>query len=55
LTSIGLLAALVGVIAPDHTPNMRGLIRDPGPFSRDHYVELAWWFLGLLVSATLLA
>lgn len=55
LTSIGLLAALVRVIAPDHTLNVRGLVRDPGPFARDHYVQLAWWSLALLVAATLLA
>lgn len=55
LTSVGLLAALVRVIAPDHTPNVRGLIRDPGPFFRDHYVQLVWWSLGLLAAATLFA
>jgi hypothetical protein len=55
LTSIGLLAALVRVFAPDHTPNVRGLIRAPGPFFRDHYVQLVWWSLGLLAAATLLA
>lgn len=55
LAGIGLLATLVRVIAPKRTPNVRGLIRDPGPFARDHHVQLAWWSLGLLVSATLLA
>jgi hypothetical protein len=55
LIIIGLLAALVRVIAPDHTPNVRGLVRDPGPFFRDHYVQLVWWSLGLLIAATLFA
>lgn len=52
---IGLLATLTRVLAPHHTPNVRGLLLAPGPFAREHHVELAWWTFGLIVAATLLA
>lgn len=39
---------------PDRTPNVRGLIRDPGSFAREHHVQLIWWGFALLASATAL-
>lgn len=54
-TLVGLLATLLRVIAPNHTPNVRGLMRDPGPFAREHHVQLAWWAFALIATATLLA
>lgn len=55
LTTVGLLAALLRFIAPDRTINVRGLLRAPGLFAREHHVELAWWSFGLLATATFLA
>jgi hypothetical protein len=55
LTVVAVLAALMRSLAPGHTPDVRGLIRDPGPFFRDHHVHLSWWAIGLLTTATLLA
>ncbi|MDG4831559.1 DUF6338 family protein [Solwaraspora sp. WMMD1047] len=55
LTTVGLLATLLRAIAPDRTLNVRGLIQAPGPFARDHHVQLAWWSFGLLAAATVLA
>jgi hypothetical protein len=52
---VGLLATLTRVVAPNHTPNVRGLLRAPGPFAREHHVQLAWWAFVLIVAATLLA
>jgi hypothetical protein len=55
MTAVGLLATLLRVLAPEHTLDVRGLIRAPGPFARQHHVQLAWWAFGLLAVATLLA
>ncbi|SCL43080.1 DUF6338 family protein [Micromonospora aurantiaca (nom. illeg.)] len=54
LTATGLLFAVLRFFLPRHTPNVRGLIRDPNDFAREHHVQLAWWALGLLAFATLL-
>lgn len=54
LTVTGLLFAALRWILPGLTPNVRGLIRDPNDFVREHHVHLAWSGLGLLAFATLL-
>ncbi|MEV4273515.1 MULTISPECIES: DUF6338 family protein [Micromonospora] len=54
LSMTGLLFAALRWFFPGHTPNVRGLIRDPNNFAREHHVHLAWWALGLLAFATLL-
>ncbi len=55
LTFVGLLATLARVIAPEHTPNVRGLLRAPGTFFREHHVHLSWWAFGLVTAATIVA
>ncbi|MFY1623568.1 DUF6338 family protein [Micromonospora sp. WMMD735] len=49
------LAAIVRWIMPEHTVNIRALVRNPVPFARGHHVQLAWWAFGLMVFATVLA
>ena len=46
---------LTRAIAPGWTVDVRGLLQAPGSFARDHHVQLAWWSLGSLTAATLLA
>jgi hypothetical protein len=55
LTAIGLLATLLRAVKPALTLDVGGLVRAPGPFARTHHAQLAWWSLGLLAAATLLA
>lgn len=61
LTSLGCNLAvavafgLIRGLLPRHTPDVGSLVRAPDPFVRAHYDELAWWALGLLVAACLLA
>lgn len=52
VTGILVVVARKWFPGPDHTPNIRGLIRDPGPFFREHHVHLIWWALGVVVVAT---
>ncbi|MEV1142470.1 DUF6338 family protein [Micromonospora sp. NPDC049799] len=40
---------------PERTLNVRGLVRDPAEFARDHHVELAWWSLAFISAATFVA
>jgi uncharacterized protein DUF6338 len=40
---------------PKHTLNVRGLVQAPGKFAIGHHVELAWWSIGFLATATILA
>src|SRR5262245_60177483 len=54
LTATGLLFVGLRAIWPERTPNIRGLVRDPDSFVRDHHVHLAWWALALLTFATLI-
>jgi hypothetical protein len=54
LTVTGLLLAYARWEFPEHTPNVRGLLQDPGAFIQGHHVQLVWWALALVGSATLL-
>lgn len=52
------VAAAFGVVrslSPRHTPDLGALVRDTSSYARGHYAQLAWWGLGLLVLACLLA
>jgi len=49
-----LLFAGLRWLLPDRTPDVRGLIRDPDGFVREHHVHLAWWAFALVAFATLL-
>lgn len=51
----GLLLAAARAVWPDHTLNVRGLIRAPKTFFLDHHVQVAWWAVASLSAATLLA
>jgi hypothetical protein len=54
LFSTGLLFTVLRWLWPEHTLDIRGLIRDPEEFSREHHVQLAWWSIGFITAATLL-
>ncbi|MEV6490744.1 DUF6338 family protein, partial [Actinoplanes sp. NPDC051633] len=54
LVTTGLLLTLVRALIPDHTPNVRGLVRAPVEFARQHHVHLAWWAFGCFAFATAL-
>jgi hypothetical protein len=54
LTVTSLMFAVLRWFLPGRTPNVRGLIRDPNDFARDHHVHLIWWSVGLIAFATLL-
>ena len=51
----GLVLTWMRWVWPEHTPNIRGLVLDPVKFARGHHVQLAWWALGFIAVATLLA
>jgi hypothetical protein len=51
----GLLLTAARVVWPDHTLNVRGLIRAPKTFFLDHHVQVTWWAVASLSAATLLA
>jgi hypothetical protein len=55
LATVGLLATLLRILLPGHTPDVRRLVQDPGTFARGHHVQLAWWAFGLFTAAVLLA
>ncbi|MFI5489194.1 DUF6338 family protein [Micromonospora echinaurantiaca] len=55
LFAAGLLFSAARSIWPSHTLNVRGLIQAPGTFAVGHHVELAWWSIGFLATATVLA
>ena len=46
---------LVRVLLPRQTPDVGALVRGPSSYGRQHYATLAWWALGLLAVACLLA
>lgn len=54
LFATGLLFAALRWLWPEHTLNIRGLIRNPEEFSREHHVQLAWWSIAFVTVATLL-
>lgn len=54
LTITGVLFALIRSWLPHRTPNIRGLVRDPAGFAREHHVHLTWWALALLAFATII-
>lgn len=50
--------ALFGIVRsawPDHTPDVGRLVREPGEYLRAAYLSVAWWAVGLLAVAVLLA
>jgi hypothetical protein len=53
LAAAGLLYAGFRSLAPTHTVNVRGLVRDPTGYARDHHVNLTWWSIALLTTAIL--
>ncbi|WP_349880275.1 DUF6338 family protein [Micromonospora sp. HUAS YX12] len=53
LATAGLLYAALRAVAPTHTVNVRGLVRDPFGYARDHHVNLAWWSISVLAAAIL--
>src|SRR4051812_26395191 len=55
LTVTALLFVGLRFLSPTHTPNVRGLIRNPNGFFRDHHVQLLWWSLALIAFATIVA
>lgn len=55
LATVGILATLLRVLLPNHTPDVRRLVHEPGAFARGHHVQLAWWAFGLFAAAVLLA
>src|SRR5687767_14797027 len=55
LVVTGLLVTLLRWMYPKHTPNVRGLIRAPSAFWREHHVQLAWWTFAIIAFSTLLA
>lgn len=55
LTVAGLLVTLLRWLFPGHTPNVRGLVRDPRTYAQEHHVHLAWWAFAIITFATLLA
>lgn len=54
LAALGLMIPL-RALAPDRTPDVGALIRDPDNYGRGHYALLMGWGLSLLAAACLLA
>jgi hypothetical protein len=55
LTVTGILLAVVRGMYPAYTPDVGEVVRTPSAAIRDHHAELAWWSLGAVLFATLLA
>ncbi len=58
LVSNGLTLAGFGIVralAPDITPDVGAIVRDPGAYYQSHYVEVTLWSVGLLAAGVGLA
>lgn len=51
LAAVALLHTGLRALLPDHTLNVRELVRDPASYAREHHVSVAWWSFALLVGA----
>ncbi|MBB5152869.1 DUF6338 family protein [Saccharopolyspora phatthalungensis] len=50
-----LIFGLIRLIWPGGTPDVDRIVREPGSYLRESYLLVAWWALGLLAVAVLLA